>query len=101
MTGTELVHVVTVKLNGMPATAVAEVALVIFGGSHTRYVKAPLSVAVPPSVVTTTSAAPAVPGDVVAVIEVAESTSSVHGALPPISTEVTSVKLVPSMVMSV
>jgi len=60
-------------------------------------VKPPVSVAVPPAVVTTTSTAPALPEGVVTTIEPAVSEVTVPG-LPPKVTELAEDRLVPSMV---
>jgi len=59
-------------------------------------VKPPVSVVLPPAVVTTTSAAPAVPDGVVMAIEVAVSVTTVAG-LPPTVT-VAANRFVPPMV---
>jgi len=59
-------------------------------------VKPPVSVAVPPAVVTTTSTAPALPEGVVTTIEPAVSEVTVRGC--PEVTELAEDRLVPSMV---
>ena len=56
---------------------------------------------VPPGVVTSTLAVPAVPAGVVAVIEVALLTVMAVAAAPPMVTAVAPVKLVPVMVTAV
>ena len=53
---------------------------------------------VPTGVVTTTLAVPAVPAGVVAVIEVALTTTTLVAAVPPIVTPVAPVKFVPVIV---
>ena len=58
-------------------------------------------VAVPPAVVTVTSFAPAVPAGVLAVIEVALTTTILVAETPPTFTLVAPVKLVPVMVIEV
>jgi hypothetical protein len=55
----------------------------------------------PPGVVTATSFEPRVPGGVVAVIVVELTTCTPVAALPPMTTAVAPVKLVPVMVMTV
>jgi hypothetical protein len=62
------------------------------------YVNSPIPVAVPPGVVTTTFAAPAVPAGVVAVIVFAFTTDTLVAACPPIVTDVAPVRFVPVMV---
>src|SRR5271166_888582 len=79
MTGTAVVQVVTVKLNGVPDTAVAELALVMVGGLQCVTVpkvnsSPALAAEVPDGVVTVVSTVPAASAGVVDVIEVAEST---------------------------
>ena len=69
-------------------------------GIGTTYVNAPVLVAVPPAVVTTTSLAPAVPTGVMAVIEVALATTLVAGT-PPTVTLLALLKLVPTIVNAV
>ena len=64
------------------------------------YVNAPVDVATPPIVVTTTSFAPAVPDGVTAVIEVALATTTLVAAAPSTVT-VAPVKFVPVMVIAV
>ena len=64
------------------------------------YVNAPVDVATPPTVVTTTSFAPAVPEGVTAVIEVALTTTTLVAAAPPTVT-VAPLKFVPVMVIAV
>ena len=56
---------------------------------------------VPPGVVTSTLAVPAVPAGVVAVIEVEETTVTLVAAAPPIVTLVAPVKPVPAIVTPV
>jgi len=75
--------------------------LVIVGTGTSVYVKALVAVTVPPGVVTATSFAPAVPAGVIAVIEVALTTTTVVAATPPTVTALAPVKLVPVMVMAV
>ena len=65
------------------------------------YVKAFVSVVVPPWLVTDTFCAPWVPIGVIAVMEVALTTTTLVAAAPPTFTLVTPVKLVPVMVMEV
>ena len=73
--------------------------LAIVGAS--TYVNAPVLVTVPPTVVTTTSAAPAAPAGVTAVMEVALTTTTPVAATPPTVTLLAPVKLVPVMVIAV
>ena len=58
-------------------------------------------VAVPPAVVTATLLAPAVPAGVVAVIDVALTTTTLEAATPLTVTLVAPVKLVPEIVIDV
>ena len=64
----------------------------------TPYVYNVFTALVPPGVVTSTLAVPAVPDGVVAVIEVALTTVTLVAAVPPIVTAVVPVKLVPVIV---
>ena len=73
--------------------------LAIVGAS--TYVNAPVLVTVPPTVVTTTSVAPAAPAGVTAVMEVALTTTTLVAGLPPTVTLLAPVKLVPVMVIAV
>ena len=65
------------------------------------YVNAPDLVEVPPAVVTATLLAPTVPAGVLAVIEVALTTTTLVAEAPPIFTLVAPVKFVPVMVIVV
>ena len=63
--------------------------------------KLPISGAVPPVVVTTTSLDPAVPAGIVAVIEVVLTKVTLVAAVPPMLTAIPLIKFVPVMVTAV
>ena len=74
--------------------------LVIFG-TGAMDVNAFVLVTIPPAVVTVTSLLPAVPAGVVAVMEVALTTTKLVAAMPPTATLVAPVKFVPVIVIVV
>ena len=92
------VIVITVPPQAGPEVGLMEV---MVGTAPTTYVNAPDLVAVPPAVVTATLLAPTVPAGVVAVIEVALTTTTLVAEAPPIFTLVALVKFVPVMVIVV
>jgi hypothetical protein len=75
--------------------------ILVMVGSGTTYVNALGKVAVPPAVITATLCAPAVPGGVNAVIEVALTTTTLVAATPPTVTLLAPVKFVPVIVKGV
>ena len=92
------VIVITVPPQAGPEVGLMEV---MVGTAPTTYVNVPDLVAVPPAVVTATLLAPTVPAGVVAVMEVALTTTTLVAKAPPIFTLVAPVKLVPVMVIVV
>ena len=83
-----------------PATGPEIGATVVMVGSAT-YVNALALVAVPPTVVTATSFAPAVPAGVTAVMEVELTTTTLVAATPPTFTVAPVIKFVPAIVIDV
>ena len=96
------VKFVPVIVKAVPPNVVPNVgAMLMMVGSGTTYVNALGKVAVPPAVVTATLCAPAVPGGVDAVIEVALTTTTLVAATPPTVTLLAPVKFVPVIVKAV
>ena len=75
--------------------------MLVIVGAGTTYVNALGKLTVPPAVVTATLCAPAVPGGVSAVIEVALTTTTLVAATPPTVTLLAPVKFVPVIVKGV
>jgi len=96
------VKLVPIRVMAVPPKVVPEFGLTeVIIGAGTTYVNALALVAVPPAVVTATLFAPVVPAGVIAVIDVALTTTTLVAALPPMVTLVAPVKLVPVIVISV
>ena len=95
------VKLVPVMVIAVPPVVGPEVGLTLTMVGASTYVNAPVLVTVPPTVVTTTSVAPAAPAGVTAVMEVALTTITLVAATPPTVTLLAPVKLVPVMVIAV